>query len=474
MPQDLDRNTRKSIYELAKALYPEHAEEGEPAQDAAADIQNVSRAANTVGSAFQNAANSLYPDDHSPEDGSSNQSDGIVHVMRRGDTLWGLSRLYDVPLEDIQAVNPHITDPTRIPVGAKINIPGSGTDQGGAGQDAQNALAGTVHEIQHGDTLQGLSRFYGVPQEDIQAVNPHIADPTRIPVGTEINIPDSEADPGKNPVAKGAANRVASASPDKSGRGVAEPYGSLLRSANANRSEEDYLAEEIGYEDPVKKVLSRPVPHTATLKEIGFALRHPVEALKIGYVDKRWHNISTAASNFATMGEGPGSNYDSILGVGGYRHENTLTGEINAFRHTLWQATITRRFGVEDATEAGDAHEDDTRFSFWLGAGPNLKQRTFLIDSNNEKEAWQRADTLTDYLNNLNGRFIGTLVPKGAGMREIAERTLDYYHERGLWTAVQEGNVLKVVKLRLSDEKYKKLKAALQHKDDNGEWVGLD
>ena len=138
MPQALDKNTRKGIYELAKALYPEHAEEGGSVQEAAAGMQNVGRGASIVRSAFQNAANSLYPDEPSSNNDASNHPNGTVHVMRRGDTLWGLSHLYDVPLEEIQAVNPHITDPTRVPVGAKINIPESGADQESAGKDAQS------------------------------------------------------------------------------------------------------------------------------------------------------------------------------------------------------------------------------------------------------------------------------------------------------------------------------------------------
>ncbi len=44
------------------------------------------------------------------------------HVMRRGDTLYSVARLYGVKLSEILALNP-ISDPTSIPVGKKIVLP---------------------------------------------------------------------------------------------------------------------------------------------------------------------------------------------------------------------------------------------------------------------------------------------------------------------------------------------------------------
>lgn len=43
--------------------------------------------------------------------------------MQRGDTLWGISQKTGIPLEEIQAANAHIDDPTRIPVGTILNLP---------------------------------------------------------------------------------------------------------------------------------------------------------------------------------------------------------------------------------------------------------------------------------------------------------------------------------------------------------------
>ena len=49
---------------------------------------------------------------------------GVYHRLDRGQTLYTLSRLYRVPLDRLLAVN-RITDPTSIPAGEPILIPGA-------------------------------------------------------------------------------------------------------------------------------------------------------------------------------------------------------------------------------------------------------------------------------------------------------------------------------------------------------------
>lgn len=204
-------------------------------------------------------------------------------------------------------------------------------------------------------------------------------------------------------------------------------------------------------------------PESATMKEAGFIAEHPLEAWRIGTADGLPHDISSNASRFATMGTAPGTKNHQILSLG---YEN-MGGESNAFRHALWQAEITNRYGFPDAEQAGNSHEDDPL--------PDLMQREFPLPDpkfrDKYKAAWQRADTVLDLLNNPIGRFLGGTAPDGVGMRNLAGRLLDHYHEKGLWDAVPEGNTLVVKKIKLSDDKYLQLKDALQRKDDNGEWV---
>jgi murein DD-endopeptidase MepM/ murein hydrolase activator NlpD len=61
----------------------------------------------------------------------------VRHILQRGQTLYSLARLYDVPLKSIMTAN-HITDPTSIRAGTPIFVPGARAardDTGGARAD---------------------------------------------------------------------------------------------------------------------------------------------------------------------------------------------------------------------------------------------------------------------------------------------------------------------------------------------------
>lgn len=46
-----------------------------------------------------------------------------THAIQKGETLWGVSKRYQVSLQDLQKANPQITDPTRVLVGTQLSIP---------------------------------------------------------------------------------------------------------------------------------------------------------------------------------------------------------------------------------------------------------------------------------------------------------------------------------------------------------------
>ena len=52
------------------------------------------------------------------------QADGVVHVVRDGQTAWRIARAYGVPLETVKHAN-GLEDPTRIAVGDVLFIPGA-------------------------------------------------------------------------------------------------------------------------------------------------------------------------------------------------------------------------------------------------------------------------------------------------------------------------------------------------------------
>ena len=59
-----------------------------------------------------------------PARSSPGEEKGIYHLLRRGQTLYSLSRVYGVPLATLAEVN-GIEDPTRIPAGRLLFVPGA-------------------------------------------------------------------------------------------------------------------------------------------------------------------------------------------------------------------------------------------------------------------------------------------------------------------------------------------------------------
>ena len=99
------------------------------------------------------------------------------HLVQKGDTLWGLSRKYKVPLKSIAQAN-RIKLTKQLQIGEKLLIPGAAT------QDAW-------YFVKAGDTLWNISRRYNVELKDLQRVN-GISSPRRLQIGTRIRIPEGE------------------------------------------------------------------------------------------------------------------------------------------------------------------------------------------------------------------------------------------------------------------------------------------
>jgi len=59
---------------------------------------------------------------------------------------------------------------------------------------------GVVHVLQHGETLYRISRYYGVPVQDIVRAN-RIADVSNIPTGARLFIPGARRAPPKHSIA---------------------------------------------------------------------------------------------------------------------------------------------------------------------------------------------------------------------------------------------------------------------------------
>jgi len=78
-------------------------------------------------------------------------ADSRTHTLEKGETLYSVSRKYQVPYEALAAAN-GITDPTKLRTGTLLIIP-------------------AVHIVAKGETLYGISRQFGISINELLAAN---------------------------------------------------------------------------------------------------------------------------------------------------------------------------------------------------------------------------------------------------------------------------------------------------------------
>nr|WP_127401527.1 hemagglutinin repeat-containing protein [Neisseria meningitidis] len=186
------------------------------------------------------------------------------------------------------------------------------------------------------------------------------------------------------------------------------------------------------------------VENNDTVEQVKFALRHPRIAIAIGSVHKDpgstlEPNISTIASTFQ-LNLFPNSEFGGEGGVG------------NAFRHVLWQATITREFGKDIAVKVGNSHESGEKINYSI-------RRNLSLD---------KADEMIDQLNNEIGREIA-LNTNRLNTKELVGLILETYKNNGFYQAERNSNGnYDVVRKRLSEKDYQNTSNILIHLDNTG------
>ncbi|MES2477741.1 MAG: hypothetical protein V4561_01550 [Bacteroidota bacterium] len=171
----------------------------------------------------------------------------------------------------------------------------------------------------------------------------------------------------------------------------------------------------------------------------GFVLRHPLYGSKIGLVQHNSTNISTNSARFATNTDLP--------------ENSAMEGShVNAYRHVLWQATITNKMGASIAKQVGNAHEHNPT--------TDISTRSFSTLSS--------ADETIDLLNNEIGRELGKANPK-ATMQQLAIKTLKEFKDKGLYTATrQKDGSYTIARTKITDAQYNKALKTLNTTNDNG------
>ena len=103
-------------------------------------------------------------------------AEDIIHVLRKGETLFSLSRRYGVSTDQIMKAN-GITNPDKINAGTSLKIPvPSGSSSN--------------YVVEKGDSLYGLARHFGVSVSELASAN-GLDRNASLKIGDELVIPSS-------------------------------------------------------------------------------------------------------------------------------------------------------------------------------------------------------------------------------------------------------------------------------------------
>ena len=105
---------------------------------------------------------------------SAENSGYTLYTVRRGDTLWGISRKFGTNINSIVALN-GIKNPNLIYAGEVFKIPSARSEQA------------VIYTVKRGDTLWGISRKFGTTVENLVKLN-SVKNPNLIYVGEKLII----------------------------------------------------------------------------------------------------------------------------------------------------------------------------------------------------------------------------------------------------------------------------------------------
>ncbi len=116
-----------------------------------------------------------------------------IHIVAKGETLYSLSKLYGVSIDDLVAENPALKDGLK--TGQTLKIPTSAERvvvAAPAKSEKRKKGKFLTHTVAKGETLYSISRKYSVPVETLIADNDNIA-PAHVAVGQTLYVRKGKA-----------------------------------------------------------------------------------------------------------------------------------------------------------------------------------------------------------------------------------------------------------------------------------------
>ncbi|MBO7302488.1 MAG: LysM peptidoglycan-binding domain-containing protein [Bacteroidaceae bacterium] len=129
-----------------------------------------------------------------------NNSGDIYHTIQSGETLYRLSKIYEVTAQEICDANPGLST-SNFRVGEVVIIPNQGgrtinkpvapTIEDNDNEDNDTHTAANTHKVKKGETLYSISKKYGITIEELTAANPILIE-EKLKRKMVLNIPDKQ------------------------------------------------------------------------------------------------------------------------------------------------------------------------------------------------------------------------------------------------------------------------------------------
>jgi LysM repeat protein len=113
-----------------------------------------------------------------------------VHVVKPGETLYAISKAYNVSQKEIAVENPGVISGLQIGQSLKIPVEPKLSNDVDTSEPPESAGTGRYHTVQPGETLYGIGRLYNLDEEQIKQANPGVT-ADQLQPGQLLKIPET-------------------------------------------------------------------------------------------------------------------------------------------------------------------------------------------------------------------------------------------------------------------------------------------
>ena len=112
-----------------------------------------------------------------------------IHTVKQGQTLYSISKVYDVPVDELIFVNPD--SQSGLSIGQTLKIPLVSREKEISDDLRKGEFRYIFHIVKKGQTLYGIARIYDISVDDLKNANPEWID--GLGIGQYLKIPMKEA-----------------------------------------------------------------------------------------------------------------------------------------------------------------------------------------------------------------------------------------------------------------------------------------